>query len=53
MIFFVIPSLKEVFTSFGGELPMPTLVVIAMSEFFIKYWYLIFGGIAGLLFPRV
>ncbi len=47
IMIFVIPSFKQVFTSFGGELPMPTLIVIAMSEFFIKYWYLIFGGIGG------
>ncbi len=47
IMIFVIPSFKEVFSSFGGELPMPTLVVISMSEFFIKYWYLIFGGIGG------
>ena len=47
IMIFVIPAFKEVFTSFGGELPMPTLVVIAMSEFFVKYWYLIFGGIVG------
>ena len=47
IMIFVIPSFKEVFKSFGGELPMPTLVDIAMSEFFIKYWYLIFGGIGG------
>ena len=47
IMIFVIPSFKEVFKSFGGELPMPTLVVIAMSEFFIKYWYLIFGGLGG------
>ena len=47
IMIFVIPSFKQVFSSFGGELPMPTLVVIAMSEFFIQYWYLIFGGIGG------
>ena len=47
IMIFVIPSFKQVFTSFGGELPAPTLIVIAMSEFFIKYWYLIFGGIGG------
>ena len=47
IMIFVIPSFKQVFSSFGGELPMPTLVVIAMSEFFIKYWYLIFGGLFG------
>jgi type IV pilus assembly protein PilC len=47
IMIFVIPSFKSVFSSFGGELPMPTLMVIAMSEFFIQYWYLIFGGIGG------
>ncbi|HNV58254.1 MAG TPA: type II secretion system F family protein [Rhodoferax sp.] len=47
IMIFVIPSFKSVFSSFGGELPMPTLVVIAMSEFFIQYWYLIFGGLGG------
>ena len=47
IMIFVIPSFKQVFTSFGGELPAPTLIVIAMSEFFIKYWYLIFGGVGG------
>jgi type IV pilus assembly protein PilC len=47
IMIFVVPSFKEVFTSFGGELPGPTLVVIAMSEFFVKFWYLIFGGIGG------
>lgn len=47
IMIFVIPSFKSVFSSFGGELPMPTLVVIAMSEFFVQYWYLIFGGLGG------
>ncbi len=47
IMIFVIPAFKEVFANFGGELPMPTLVVIAMSEFFVSYWYLIFGGIGG------
>ena len=47
IMIFVIPAFKEVFTSFGGELPMPTLVVIAMSEFFVSYWWLIFGGLGG------
>ncbi len=47
IMIFVIPAFKEVFTNFGGELPLPTLIVIAISEFFIKYWYLIFGGLGG------
>jgi type IV pilus assembly protein PilC len=47
IMIFVVPSFKEVFKSFGADLPAPTLVVIAMSEFFTKFWYLIFGGIGG------
>jgi type IV pilus assembly protein PilC len=39
-----------VFASFGGELPGPTLLVIAMSEFFTEYWYLIFGVLGGGIF---
>jgi type IV pilus assembly protein PilC len=47
IMIFVIPAFKEVFTSFGADLPAPTLVVMAMSEFFVKYWWLIFGAIGG------
>ncbi len=47
IMIFVIPSFKQVFTSFGGDLPGPTLFVIAISEFFVAYWWLIFGGIGG------
>ena len=45
IMIFVIPAFKEVFTSFGADLPAPTLFVIAMSEVFVKWWWLIFGGI--------
>jgi len=47
IMIFVIPSFKEVFTSFGAELPAPTLVVMAMSDYFIHYWWLIFGVLFG------
>ncbi|MDA7416726.1 type II secretion system F family protein [Xenophilus arseniciresistens] len=47
IMIFVIPAFKEVFTSFGADLPAPTLFVMAMSEFFVSYWWLIFGGIGG------
>ncbi|MDH4391715.1 MAG: type II secretion system F family protein [Aquabacterium sp.] len=43
----VIPAFKEVFSSFGADLPAPTLLVIAMSEFFVAYWPVLFGLIAG------
>jgi type IV pilus assembly protein PilC len=47
IMIFVIPAFKDVFKSFGADLPAPTLVVIAMSEFFVKFWYLIFGILIG------
>ena len=47
IMIFVIPAFKEVFSSFGADLPAPTLVVIAISEFFVSYWWLIFGGLFG------
>ncbi len=50
IMIFVIPAFKEVFTSFGADLPAPTLIVMAMSEFFVSYWYLIFGSIGGGLY---
>ncbi len=47
IMIFVIPAFKEVFKSFGADLPAPTLVVMAISEFFVNYWYLIFGSVGG------
>ena len=45
IMLFVVPAFKSVFESFGADLPAPTLMVIAISDFFTSYWYLIFGGI--------
>ena len=48
IMIFVIPAFKDIFSSFGAELPAPTLIVIAMSNFIVKWWWLIgaivFGG---------
>ena len=50
MMLFVIPEFKNVFSSFGADLPAPTLMVIAMSDFFVEYWYVIFGALIGAIF---
>ena len=47
IMIFVIPAFKQVFTSFGADLPTPTLIVMGISDNFVKYWYLIFGGVGG------
>ncbi len=50
IMIFVVPAFKQVFSSFGANLPGPTLFVIAMSEFFVKFWWLIFGSLGGGLY---
>ncbi len=53
IMIFVIPAFKDVFTSFGADLPTPTLIVIAMSEFFVAWWWLLFAVLgAGFYFLR-
>jgi type IV pilus assembly protein PilC len=47
IMIFVIPAFKQVFTSFGADLPAPTLFVMGLSDFFVEYWYLIFGILIG------
>jgi type IV pilus assembly protein PilC len=53
IMIFVIPAFKEVFTNFGADLPAPTLIVMAISDWFVANWYIIFpligGGIYGFL----
>ncbi len=41
MLLFVIPSFAKMFTEFGGQLPGPTRIVMGMSDFMIKWWWLI------------
>jgi hypothetical protein len=50
IMIWVVPAFKEVFTSFGADLPAPTLIVMAMSEFFVKWWYIIFGSLFGAIY---
>ncbi|HEY0268279.1 MAG TPA: type II secretion system F family protein [Methyloradius sp.] len=47
IMIFVVPAFKELFSSFGANLPGPTLFVMAISDFFVSYWWAIFGSIGG------
>ena len=50
IMIFVIPAFKDVFKSFGADLPAPTVIVIEISDFFVAYWWAIFGSIFGGVF---
>ena len=50
IMIFVIPVFKQVFTSFGADLPAHTLIVMAISEFFVKTWYIMFPLIGGAIY---
>jgi type IV pilus assembly protein PilC len=43
IMLFVVPTFQDVFKQFGANLPAPTLIVIAISNFFVHYWYILFG----------
>ncbi|MES2018227.1 MAG: type II secretion system F family protein [Pseudomonadota bacterium] len=50
IMIWVVPAFKTVFASFGADLPGPTLFVMAISEFFVAYWWAIFGGLFGAIY---
>lgn len=50
IMIWVVPAFKQVFSSFGAELPTPTVVVMSISDFVVKWWYVIFGSLFGGLY---
>jgi type IV pilus assembly protein PilC len=51
IMIWVVPAFKSVFASFGADLPGPTLIVMGISDFFVQWWWAIFGGMfAGIYF---
>ncbi len=50
IMIFVIPAFKELFSSFGANLPAPTLVMMAISDFFVAWWWAIFGVTGGTIY---
>jgi type IV pilus assembly protein PilC len=47
---FVIPAFKEVFKSFGADLPAPTLIVMTISDWVVTYWWAVFLVVGGTIF---
>jgi type IV pilus assembly protein PilC len=47
IMIWVIPAFKQVFQSFGADLPAPTLMVMTISDFFVAWWWLMALALAG------
>ena len=47
IMIFVIPVFKDLFKNFGADLPAPTLIVMAMSDFLVANWWWVFGIMGG------
>jgi type IV pilus assembly protein PilC len=50
IMIFVIPAFKSVFSSFGADLPTPTLVVMGISDWTVANWYIIFPAMGGAVY---
>ena len=47
MLIFIIPTFAKMFTDFGGELPLPTKIVLGLSDILQHYWWVGLLGIGG------
>jgi type IV pilus assembly protein PilC len=45
MLLFVVPQFKSIYGQLGGTLPMPTRVLLMVSDIFKKFWYIVLIGI--------
>jgi type IV pilus assembly protein PilC len=54
MLIFIIPTFAKMFSDFGGELPLPTKIVLGLSKGLQMFWWVLLLAIAGLvvLFQR-
>jgi len=49
LLMFVIPVFAQMFGDLGGTLPLPTRIVMALSEFMVRWWWIIFLSIIVLV----
>jgi type IV pilus assembly protein PilC len=49
MMIFVVPKLTAMYKDFGAELPTPTKILMGLSDFVVKFWFIIFIA-AGLAY---
>ena len=49
-ITFIIPKFETLFASFGGDLPLPTKILLGTSHVVIDYWFFCMLGLIGIIF---
>ena len=50
IMIFVIPVFKDLFTSFGGDLPAFTQLVVDMSDWMQEWWWALIFGVAAVVY---
>src|SRR6185503_12501681 len=50
MLTFVIPTFAQMFKNLGADLPLPTQIVLWMSDFMLAYWWAVGLAVAGAVF---
>ena len=50
IMIFVIPQFKDLFASFGADLPAPTLIMMSISDWFVAWWWAIFSVLGGSIY---
>ncbi len=53
MMVFVIPKLLAIYKDFQATLPMPTKILIAISDFAVKFWWMVGAGLIGIIYAFV
>jgi type IV pilus assembly protein PilC len=48
MLLFVVPQFETIYANLGGTLPLPTRILLAVSDAFREYWYMVLFGAVGL-----
>lgn len=49
MLIFIVPMFENLYADLGGELPVPTKMLLALSQLITKFWYVAMGSTIGLI----
>ncbi|MEW6601421.1 MAG: type II secretion system F family protein [Nitrospirota bacterium] len=50
LLTFVVPQFTKIFADMGGALPLPTIILLAISNSLVNYWWVFVGLIVGVYY---